>query len=64
VDKRWKILAHFFIHKVPTGHRLGMHELLAPKVAHKFLILLIIIKLCTSIMALNNNNKLTISSIY
>jgi len=64
VDKRWKKLGRFFIHKVPTGHGVGAHELLAYNIARKLLIRISILKLCTSIMALNNNNKLTISNIY
>jgi len=64
VDKRWKCLSVFFIHKVPTGHGLDTHELLAQKTICKLLIILIIIKLYTSIMVLNNSNKLTISNIY
>ena len=64
MDKQWKKSADFFVHKVSTGHGLGVHELLAKKLVLKSLIILLIIKLCTAILALNNNNKLTISNIY
>ena len=64
MDKQWKFLAVFFIHRVPTGHVQFALDLLAEKIVFKSLNILVIIKLCTGKDSLNNNNKLTISNIY
>ena len=64
MDKWWRILTGFFIHKVLTDRGHTVRYLLSEKLAFKYLILLGFYKLCTGKPALNNNNKLTISNIY
>ena len=64
MDKRWRNICYFFIHKASTDSGHIAVILLVEKVGSKFLILLVFIKLCTGKAALNNNNKISISNIY